>query len=69
MPIAITRAVSPNIGRCELMHLEREAIDVNIARTQHRLYEDCLAILGCEIHSLPAEPELPDEEPQKRLLS
>ena len=60
MPIAITREVSPNIGHCELTHLAREAIDANVARAQHRQYEDCLAALGCEIHSLPAEPELPD---------
>jgi dimethylargininase len=60
MPIAITRGVSPNIGYCELTHLAREAIDVDVARAQHRQYEDCLADLGCEIHRLPPEPELPD---------
>lgn len=60
MLIAITREVSPNIGRCELTYLAREAIDVNVARAQHHQYQDCLATLGCEIHSLPAEPELPD---------
>jgi len=58
--IAITREVSPNIGRCELTHLRREVIDVAVARAQHRGYEDCLADIGCEIHTLPAEPELSD---------
>lgn len=58
--VAITREVSPNIGRCQLTHLTREAIDVHVARAQHGQYQDCLAALGCEIHSLPAEPELPD---------
>jgi dimethylargininase len=60
MPIAITRQVSPAIARCELTHLERVAIDVELAQAQHRQYEVCLAALGCEVQSLPAEPDLPD---------
>lgn len=60
MLIAITREVSPNIGSCELTHLAREVIDVNVARVQHRQYEDCLAALGCEVHRLSGQPELPD---------
>ncbi|MFQ6116916.1 MAG: dimethylargininase, partial [Candidatus Bipolaricaulia bacterium] len=60
MLIAITREVSPNIGRCELTHLPRELIDVALARTQHRRYEEALTSLGCKIQRLPAEPELPD---------
>jgi dimethylargininase len=60
MLIAITRQVSPSIGRCELTHLERQMIDVGLARAQHHQYEAALAELGCDVHSLPAEPELPD---------
>jgi dimethylargininase len=60
MQIAITREVSPSIGQCELTHLAREAIDVDLARSQHRQYEAYLAALGCEIQRLPPEPELPD---------
>jgi dimethylargininase len=60
MQIAITREVSPRIGDCELTHLSREAIDLNLARWQHRQYEACLKALGCEVHTLPAEIELPD---------
>ncbi len=60
MFIAITRPVSPSIGRCELTHVAREEIDVNVAAEQHRQYESCLADLGCEIQRLPLEPELPD---------
>jgi dimethylargininase len=60
MRIAITRGVSPNIERCELTHLEREAINVDLAREQHRRYEECLAELGCDVQRLPAEPGLPD---------
>jgi dimethylargininase len=58
--IAVTRGVSPSIERCELTHLNREPIDVSIAEEQHRLYENCLANLGCSIRSLTSEPDLPD---------
>lgn len=60
MLVAITRPVSPSIARCELTHLAREVINVDIAREQHCQYERCLADLGCEVHRLPLEPELPD---------
>ncbi len=58
--MAITREVSPSIGRCELTHLAREPIDVELARAQHRHYEECLATLGCRIRRLSPEPALPD---------
>lgn len=60
MRIAITRAVSRAIGRCELTHLKREPIDARRAAEQHEQYEACLRELGCEVRSLPEEPELPD---------
>jgi len=60
MLIAITRPVSPSIERCQLTHLAREAIDLSIARAQHRAYEDRLAELGCRVLRLPVEPDLPD---------
>ena len=55
MLIAITREVSPSLARCELTHLPRQAIDLDLARAQHRQYEEALAGLGCTIHHLPAE--------------
>ncbi len=58
--IAITREISPNIANCELTHLRREAIDVSLARQQHRAYERALQELGCEIHHLAEEAEFPD---------
>jgi dimethylargininase len=58
--IAITREVSEGIQECELTHFEREPIDVDRARIQHRAYERRLAELGCRVVSLPAEPNLPD---------
>jgi dimethylargininase len=60
MRIAITRQVSPGIGRCELSYLEREPIDVGLAQRQHLAYERRLADLGCLVTSLPPEPALPD---------
>ena len=58
--VAITRAVSPQIGQCELTHLQRQAIDIKRAQAQHGQYEACLAGLGCQLHRLPAAPDLPD---------
>ncbi len=58
--IAITRDVSPSIGDCLLTHLTRQVIAVDRARQQHRQYEERLTALGCRVHMLPAEPDLPD---------
>lgn len=60
MQIAITREVSPNIGRCEITLVDRQPIDVELARTQHTQYESVLAELGCQIKRLSAAPHLPD---------
>jgi dimethylargininase len=60
MLTAITRAVSPTIAACQLTFREREAIDIALAREQHRAYEMCLAELGVEVISLGAEPDYPD---------
>ena len=60
MTIAITREVSRSIARCELTHLERDAIDLAVAREQHADYCRLLEELGCELVRLPEEPELPD---------
>ncbi len=60
MLMAITRAVSPSIARCELTYLDRVPIDLETACRQHRQYEAALASLGLEVHSLPAEADLPD---------
>lgn len=58
--VALTRAVSPAIERCQLVHLERRPIDVALAREQHRVYEAALRDAGCEVRTLPADPSLPD---------
>ncbi|HEX9459205.1 MAG TPA: dimethylargininase [Thermoanaerobaculia bacterium] len=58
--IAITRAVSASIGRCELTHAARTPIDVERAREQHRAYESCLASLGCDVRRIPEDGRYPD---------
>jgi len=45
---------------CELTHLQRVPIDVEVARAQHAEYERALASLGCEIVHVPRADELPD---------
>jgi len=60
MLIALTRQVSPRIVDCELTHLARQPIDVALARRQHHAYEVALQELGCQVVTLPAEPDLPD---------
>ncbi len=60
MLVAITRQISPRFNNCELTHLDRQPIDLDLARAQHQQYEAALRELGCEVISLPAEPDLPD---------
>jgi dimethylargininase len=57
---AITRAVSPALANCELTFVDRQPIDIAKAQSQHTAYEHLLAKLGIEVHSLAAEPDLPD---------
>jgi dimethylargininase len=58
--IAITRAVSPALGACELTHLSRVPIDVDLARLQHHAYEAALIEAGCLVERLDTSPDLPD---------
>jgi dimethylargininase len=58
--IALTRAVSPAIVHCELTHLERTPIDVDVARRQHEAYEQALAGAGYVVTRLPASDDMPD---------
>ena len=60
MTIAITREVSPRFNECELTHIERTPINVEVARAQHHEYVNALAKTGCEVIELPAENDLPD---------
>ena len=57
---AITRGISAVMDRCELVHLERVPLDVELLRKQHRAYEKLLIKLGCKLIELPTEDQLPD---------
>jgi dimethylargininase len=60
MTIAITRKISPRFNECEITHIERTPIDLEIAYAQHQKYVNALAEVGCQIIELPAEADLPD---------
>lgn len=58
--IALTRAVSPAMDRCELSHMERTPIDVGRAGRQHDAYERVLRELGCRVVCVPPAADQPD---------
>lgn len=58
--LALTRPVPASIAHCELTHLEREPIDIAVARRQHGEYEEALRSLGCDVRRLPAIDDHPD---------
>ena len=60
MTIAITRKISSRFNECEVTHIERTPIDLDVARAQHEEYVNALASLGCQVIELPEEPDLPD---------
>jgi dimethylargininase len=60
MPTALTRAVSRSLASCELTWHSRQAIDIDLAVEQHRLYEQSLGDMGVRVISLPEEPQMPD---------
>lgn len=60
MLTAITRKVSSSLAKCELSFINRQPIDMEKARAQHRAYEELLAKLGARVISLAEEPELAD---------
>jgi len=60
MPLAFTRGVSPRIVDCALTHLDRMAIDPDLAVAQHAAYERALSEAGFDIVRLPYLAEDPD---------
>ena len=60
MTIAITRDISPRFAECEITHIERTPIDLDLAHIQHQAYVNALRKLGCNVIELPAEAGLPD---------
>ena len=60
MTTAITRKISSRFNECEITHIERTPIDLDIARAQHNEYIRALKAAGCEVVELPEERDLPD---------
>jgi dimethylargininase len=58
--IALTREVSPAMARCELTHLPRTPIDVDLVVAQHAEYERALTQMGCAVRRLRTGKDLPD---------
>lgn len=58
--IALVRAPTAALTRCELTHLERVVIDLERARAQHQRYVEVLRDLGAEIVWLPSLQQHPD---------
>jgi dimethylargininase len=58
--IALTRDISPRFNECEITHIERTPIDLDVARAQHHEYVQALKFLGCDVFELHAEAALPD---------
>ncbi len=60
MPVAITRPVPAAIAACELTHLDRAPIDVDVARREHAAYERALEGLGFRVTRLRPADDQPD---------
>src|SRR5688572_2123860 len=54
------RTISRSLARCELVHVPRQAFDLDRAREQHGAYVAALKAVGVDITVLPEEPDLPD---------
>lgn len=58
--MAITRKISSRFNECEITHIDRTPIDLEVAHAQHLEYVQALESLGCEVIELPEEHHLPD---------
>jgi dimethylargininase len=58
--IAVTRPVSRSLARCEISFIQREPINVPLARRQHAAYEQPLERVGARVLRLPAADDHPD---------
>jgi len=60
MSKAIIRSISPQMADCELTHFKRQPIDIQLAMSQHEIYEKTLVQQGYEIVRAEAASALPD---------
>ena len=47
--IAMTHVPSPNLAQCELTHVDRHPIDMELAIRQHTSYREALHAAGCSV--------------------
>lgn len=57
---AITRDINTSMSNCELTFLPRVPINTDLALQQHQQYQSVLSSLGCDVVTLPTEPDLAD---------
>lgn len=57
---AITHLPSPALSRCQLTHLARESIDLNLSSRQHAGYRSALAACGATVVTLDTNLAHPD---------
>ncbi len=60
MLTALTRGISPGFGDCQLTFFQRTAIDIDVARRQHRDYEAALEACGASVIHVADDPLLAD---------
>ncbi len=60
MLTALTRPTGPELQRCELTHLARTPIDIDLAHEQHAAYVQALKDLGVEVIELERLADHPD---------
>ncbi len=58
--IALTHVPSPNLAQCELTHVDRQPIDMELAVRQHACYRDALQAGGCSVRLFDFNQTLPD---------
>lgn len=59
-PIAIVRPPSTSMGDCLLTHMQRQAIDHELALRQHAAYREALERVGCEVVRIDPADDCPD---------
>ena len=58
--IALTHVPSPNLVQCELTHVDRRPIDIDLAVRQHECYRDALHAAGCTVRVFDFNQDLAD---------
>ena len=60
MLVAVTRDLSPRLADGERTYVDRDPIDMTLAKAQHHAYEEWLASKGCALVKAAPLPDSPD---------